>query len=388
MLRVTAAFAVAAGSVFFSQNLMAGGDIIPPGVYDQPKRVQTWTPKRTWSGFYIGGGLGIQQMRADVNIDSKLHSVSEDVHGCKDASGKTLKYDGDRSGDNKFLNKDNIGDMAAKIAFATAMLNCENPLGTVRTNPAYYHYTADLDHTAEESFSGDWKAFGTVMVGYDKQISNSLVLGVFGSADFGESNLDFSHSFAGLPTGTYYVANNGTNGGIENTNGISEGATITGNLKTENMFTAGARFGHLFNNNNTLGFLLAGYSSASVSGSLNMTTTGDPLGFVASKDPGYKSNRFVPTSASKKISETLHGLTVGAGAEHKFNSNWSVRLEYRYTWFNSIKEKLSALEFSNDSLINGGGEWTWARSTENDTTVEIDPSLQSVRATLTYKFDE
>ncbi len=133
---------------------------------------------------------------------------------------------------------------------------------------------------------------------------------------------------------------------------------------------------------------MAGYSSAKVSGSLDMTTTGDPLLIRGGTGPGRKSNRFVPTSASKNISETLHGLTVGAGAEHKFNSNWSVRLEYRYTWFSSIKEKLSALEYSNDSLINGGGECTWARSTENDTTVEIDPSLQSVRATLTYKFDE
>jgi outer membrane immunogenic protein len=48
------------------------------------------------------------------------------------------------------------------------------------------------------------------------------------------------------------------------------------------------------------------------------------------------TDTFYPSSGTATFSQTKVGYAVGAGAEWKFNSNWSVRGEYLYVAFNDI----------------------------------------------------
>ena len=119
--------------------------------------------------------------------------------------------------------------------------------------------------------------FGTVVAGYDHQVSRYFVLGVFADYDFSRISSDLS---------------------------ILNGA-FTASLEHKNSWSVGGRAG-ILTSPSTLWFATAGYSQAqfdlsSSAGSLDL--------------PDFK------------------GYFVGAGVESKFLNGWSLRAEYRFTQF-------------------------------------------------------
>ncbi|MGH1353191.1 MAG: outer membrane protein [Methyloligellaceae bacterium] len=314
----TAAFVVAAGSVFFSQNVLAGGDIIPPRDYDEPQRVQTWTPKRTWSGFYVGGGLGIQQFKSDVSVDSK----------------------------NKLKNTKTTGGNCT----TTTSYNWCGPSTTTTTctDCVTTEDYSSFDFAQTESFDSEWNVFGTVMIGLDRQLSNRVVGGIFANVDFGSSETDFAFSSPGGST------------------------SFSGKFKSDYSATIGARLGYLLNEK-TLAYGLIGYTRTSLKGSLDANISA----------PGLDD-----LSLSKKFSENVGGVTIGVGAERQISHNWSARVEYRYTWLGDLEAKLNGELGDAGDFLASCNVPEWTKDLDSKNSINFDPNLHSVRAVVTYKFNQ
>lgn len=156
--------------------------------------------------------------------------------------------------------------------------------------------------------------FGTVIAGWDWQLGQSTVLGVFADYDFSGISTDAS---------------------------LLDGE-ISAALDHDNSWSVGARLGFLANPS-TLWYATAGYTEADFDASARLDGVG----------------RF---SASR----TFSGYFVGAGVDTRLAaSNWYLRLEYRYS------------EFDGERVL---------RDDLDPLRVDVDPSMHTARATLTYKF--
>jgi outer membrane immunogenic protein len=116
---------------------------------------------------------------------------------------------------------------------------------------------------------------GTVALGYDRQMGDRYVFGVFADYTFG--NMEESSVLTAPAYAEPYT------------------------LKLEDSWAIGARFGFT-SSQSTLWYLTAGYTQSDV-------------------------------DFSDAFSETLSGVFVGAGVERKLSQGLSVKLEYRYSNF-------------------------------------------------------
>jgi outer membrane immunogenic protein len=149
---------------------------------------------------------------------------------------------------------------------------------------------------------------GTVEVGYDRQMG-SFVAGVYFNYDFGDN--------------------------VSTNLKTSLGAGIDAAIAQTDSWSAGGRLGYLVNPS-TLAYALGGYTQS----------------------------RFELQGVSAlSWGRDLDGWTVGGGLETKLAPNWTLKGEYRYTEFESVKP------FKNLSAVH------------------LDSSVQSARLVLSYKFD-
>jgi outer membrane immunogenic protein len=148
--------------------------------------------------------------------------------------------------------------------------------------------------------------FGTVTVGYDRVIRPGWVAGVFADYDFG-SNISTDVSFLGARA----------------------------SIDHDHSWSIGGRLGFL-TSPSTLVYGTAGYTQAEF----------DYFGV---------------------LSKTFNGYFVGAGIESFLRDNWTLKLEYRFSQFNS--ETL-------DSGYYGGYVFR----------VDDEPSMHTARLVLSYKF--
>ncbi len=290
-----------------------------------------------WTGFYIGGGLGIQKLDGDFDFDSK-NKIRHGDFPC----GK--KYD------------------PAKYTHYAFMYECVKRAHTVYKKPHYGYY--DISHSGD--LDGDWKLFGTVMLGYDRQVSNHFVLGAFVDADFGKADADFSFS------NTSYVAKYGNYPVTTN---------VSGELEKDFSFTLGLRAGYLIRPQ-FLAYVLAGYTYASVDGVLDIHASQ----YTRKKTSvGYPHTQHF--AGTHEFSDNLHGFTVGIGGERQFSNRWSARLEYRYTWLEGLKHNFSDMYLADDAKLSKYGNKVWAKSIMTDGGLDIDPNIHSVRFVVSYKFN-
>jgi outer membrane immunogenic protein len=160
------------------------------------------------------------------------------------------------------------------------------------------------------SFDGFGSAgtFGTVSIGYDRVITRGVVAGVFVDYDFGSSiSSDLSILGASIPL-----------------------------IDFNDSWSVGARLGFLASSS-TLVYGTAGYTWTDV----------QILGGLVGGLPS-----------------SLEGYFVGAGIETFLHSNWTFKLEYRYTDYDT------ASLFSIPGLID----------------LNLDSEMHSVRAVVSYKF--
>jgi outer membrane immunogenic protein len=152
---------------------------------------------------------------------------------------------------------------------------------------------------------------GTVIVGWDWQVGPTTVFGLFVDYDF--SNIDTSLS--------------------------AGGGQFNASVDHNNSWSIGARFGWL-SNPATLWYATAGYTEAQFDTSATLaalTLSGD---------------------------DRFSGYFVGAGVDTRLWDNWFLRLEYRFSQFDS------------ETFVSADGL----------TNVDVEPSMHTARLTLAYKF--
>jgi outer membrane immunogenic protein len=132
-----------------------------------------------------------------------------------------------------------------------------------------------------------------------------------------------------------------------------DGASI-GTLRQRSAWAVGGRLGYLWMPS-TLFYATGGYTQARFDG----ITLFEGFGPVFNPNPvGFQSGT------------TFSGWFVGAGAETQLWANWFGRIEYRYAAYRS----------EDVSIINADGSL-------NGFFTRMEPTLQTIRADLTYRFN-
>jgi len=175
--------------------------------------------------------------------------------------------------------------------------------------------------------SGGRGYFGTVGGGYDWQLNPSWVVGIFGDAQFG----DISGSLADAANG------------------------VTGRMKNDTNYAAGARLGYLISPN-ALSYVNVGYSHADFKGATLVDNTGTVVGSTG------KSHR--------------DGWFLGGGVENSLNifgissPGWFMKTEYRVAEYNR----------KTSDIVDPTGVST-------GTGIAFKPYVQTIQTSLVYRFN-
>jgi outer membrane immunogenic protein len=229
---------VAVALAVVTSNARADGiDRRPPPTIAAP---QPYVAPPSWTGFYIGAGVGAGAMMHEINV--------------RDDVGSLLHFDG-------------VG--------------------------------------------GDG-VFGTAIVGWDWQVSPSTVAGLFVDYDFSDISTDAS------------ALDRAVRAGIDH----------------DHSWSVGGRIG-LLSSPSTLWYATGGYTEAR-----------------------FDSFARLDDVASISDDRTFQGYFVGGGVDTRLAaSNWFLRLEYRFSQFDSDRLRL-----------------------DDVTHVDLEPSMHTARLTLAYKF--
>jgi len=160
---------------------------------------------------------------------------------------------------------------------------------------------------------------GTVIVGWDWQIGASTVFGIFADFDFSDISTRFE-TLSVFPTSSH---------------------------NHNSSWAIGARLGWLANPS-TLWYLTAGYTEAQFD----------------------NFNSYPIFADDQRGDQTFSGYFVGAGLDTRLTGNWFLRLEYRYSQFDS--ETVFSGNAS-DSIVGV------------DSRIDVEPSMHTARLVLTYK---
>lgn len=190
-------------------------------------------------------------------------------------------------------------------------------------------HTVDLATGANglDTRAGGRGYFGTVGGGYDWQINPTWVVGVFGDAQFG----DIRGSLADAATG------------------------VTGRLKNDTNYAAGARLGYLISPN-ALSYVNVGYSHADFKGVALTDATGAAFGSTG------KSHR--------------DGWFLGGGVENSLNifgissPGWFMKTEYR----------VAEYDRKTSQVFDPAGVAT-------TTGIAFKPYVQTIQTSLVYRFN-
>jgi outer membrane immunogenic protein len=166
--------------------------------------------------------------------------------------------------------------------------------------------------------------FGTLGVGYDRQLHERFVAGVFVDGSIGSIN-----------------------GTIQD-----QGPFFVGTIKENRMYSVGARAGLLVNPS-VLAYATVGHTRAHFTGA-NMVTA-----FLGTTPTGFSTPAF-----------SRGGSFVGGGMEAVVRPGWFWRVEYRFTDYGT-------------AVLTDTNAFTGARQAK----ITFHPLEQSVRTELVYKFD-
>lgn len=183
--------------------------------------------------------------------------------------------------------------------------------------------------SAEIDGLGGRGGFFSLGAGYDRKISDTIVVGAFIDYDFADIETDLGISIP--PFGDL---------------------NANANIAVENQLAIGARLGFLASPD-TLFFATFGYARADVSDLTASFAFGGP-----------------PTSVELASVGSLNGVFIGGGIETLLSNGFSVKAEYRYT----------DLDGERISILPGSG-------IDDFVSVSLAPSIQTGRIALAYRYD-
>ena len=206
--------------------------------------------------------------------------------------------------------------------------------------------SSDHDFFPDVKTSGDLSAvggFGTVQGGFDWQFGDRFVAGIFGNYDFG-GKTSASHSASAAPIyDRLYLES-------EHHNEIRARVTL------EDSWAVGGRLGFL-SSDSTLWYGLVGYTQAKIEGEAGY----ERGGLVAYSDHGG--------DYQYSWSDWQDGLVVGAGVETLLTDVISLKMEYRYTNYESF------------GGYDGDAEYYGVEQV-----AEFDPEVHSIRGVVSWRF--
>lgn len=376
---------------------------------------------KSWTGLKIGIGAGGSSSQAKTtNSGSHIFSESSSYTTPDDATSDTAT--------NNFTSNNKFDPSSSGTANTHVESGSSGVIhGSYDNNDVQYTATPDGDtdlgrnyynrnYTISEGFVGQAfdslnlgraGGFGTLDVTYDWQLGDSFVFGLTASANISSkqvakgaaSGLNESGWNESLSYGLVENTSSTSGGGSETTSYdsvvTSESASqipgqmaytgMQSSFETGNSFDMGARLGFL-PTNNTLLFVSGGFSVIKV----NQNTSYLSGATVGDQDSIYgesgSSNSYTH-SVSKTSSGFKPGYFVGAGIETRLTDDVSLKLEYRYSDYGSMKSGASSNNASIQDGVNGndfefynslGGAYNMSQKT--------DLTTQSIRAVLSYNF--
>ncbi len=189
---------------------------------------------------------------------------------------------------------------------------------------------------------GDAGLFGTIEAGFDYQIGSSVVVGLLANYDFGKTKMDNQSN-------SLVVDNNN--------NVVVDNATYETKWEIGDSWAVGGRLGFLAMDN-ALVYVLGGYTEAKVKSESSISGDNNPNFAFNTSDSAWEDGWFV-----------------GGGIEALLTDNISLKAEYRYNDYGSIKR--------NDEIDVSGEEQEFFFANSNQ---EADVTVHSVRAVLSYRF--
>lgn len=187
---------------------------------------------------------------------------------------------------------------------------------------------------------GDAGFFGTVEAGFDYQM-DSFVVGLLANYDFGKTKMKHEH-------GEFVNDNNGN---------ILDDGTYKTEWEIGDSWGIGGRLGFLVHES-ALVYALGGYTQAKIKGEVDLQSS--------------NNNGFV-LGTSHSDSSWEDGWFVGGGVEALLTENISLKGEYRYADYGTVKMESDDFDNFNGNIHDGSSQ-------------EADITVHSVRAVLSYRF--
>jgi outer membrane immunogenic protein len=280
-----------------------------------------------WTGFRIGAGGGGSY--GTSSLDSFGAGIHDDIDGANFGFAGTGSVD--------------VGDL----------VNTEEVAQIINTDPTEEGFLTGLlsgvDALTNPSEVGDAGAFGAVELGYDFEMSPSVVVGV--SADYGFGKTTVNQDDMGLTLGA------------DESGAYAAGVTsLSNSLELGNSWAAGGRLGFA-PTEKTLIFASGGYTQVKT----KLSAKFDGLSYV-----GDETETGAIWEMDAVDTMWLSGYYVGGGMETILTSNLSMKIEYRYT-------DLEKMAVENDNFTAESDEVAGVTS-------EVDPNIHSVRVTIGIRF--
>ncbi len=233
------------------------------------------------------------------------------------------------------------------------------------------------------ALDGDPGVFGTVGVAGDVEATPGVVIGAFADIDFSNTDANFSGaSSSTIKSLDIY--------GKELFN-LSSTTSVSGSMEVDYTYTFGGRIGVLTLNRQALLYLLGGYTRLELDGAAATVQNAVDLSILGGTiSTGFSGNRI-----SVNLPDNFDGYTVGVGTQVKLTQGFSVKLEGRYSGFESKSVSYSgrSRDVTRDKTWLGCGHWGVSKCnrritklTESSGTINVDPEIWSGRILLSLDF--
>lgn len=271
-----------------------------------------------WSGLSVGIGIGVGQFDQDVHAKAWRNDV--------------------------LYKKKCYEEIPVPELALTSLVSTDN------CTP-FYKVDEKSNYLAANANDDDWKAFGTVQIGYDRLFGDRFLIGAFADYDFyRDSDLTFSNS-------KWYGKD-----------------FLSGEVERDGIWSAGARLGFLVTPRVLLYGMVA-YSQMKLDGNLTAHL----------HDPYWKGN---PTDLAVRVEENVSGYSLGGGLEAKLDQRLSLKIEYRYSHFDGASGKVTGgdTNYWNKDCYYGCDYKVFKRVVEEGARLDLgETDVHSVRAVLSFK---